>query len=91
MRKLGTGPAQDALGIQIFGNQPSRMSKRSAFTTILGPTFGLMENMNQFASSLARTPVDGVDPVLNKGAKLLPFGNMLPALVGLSALDETTH
>jgi hypothetical protein len=87
LMKLAARPVQDALGIDLFTG-PSRLRERGAFTTLLGPTYGLLENMNGAVSAALDAPSKGFDPVIAKGAKLLPYSNLLPLLAISESADE---
>lgn len=81
-RKLMLGPVQDAIGLKLFATPPSRMQERSAWSTALGPTAGLLDNTSELAQALVRQ--DG--KVLDKAARLLPFQNLLPIVALHSAV-----
>jgi hypothetical protein len=87
LMKLAARPVQDALGIDLFTG-PSRLRERGAFTTLLGPTYGLLENLNGAVSAALDAPSKGFDPVIAKGAKLLPYSNLLPLLAISESADE---
>jgi hypothetical protein len=86
-RKIGQKPIQDALGVEVFGNNPSRLASESAFTNVFGPTLGLLENASAFSSAMANAPNDGWDKVASTGQRLAPWGNLLPFLALHSASE----
>jgi hypothetical protein len=88
--KLGARPVQEALGVDVL-TTPSRMRERAWWSTALGPTVGLVENFGGLITSAIEAPEKGGSAMLNKAARLAPFGNLLPILVAADAADMTMY
>lgn len=88
-RKVAQDPMQKALGVEVFGNVPSRLAAQSAFTNVFGPTFGLLENLGSFGQAVANVPNEGWQKVAQTGQRLAPFGNLLPMMALHSASEAT--
>ena len=87
-RKMFQAPVQEALGVEVFGNNPSRMAARGAFSGLLGPSFGLLENIGTFGNAVASAPTEGWDKAANAAQRIAPFANLLPMLMLHSASEE---
>jgi len=85
--RIGLRPVQEALGVKLF-SPPSRFQERDVWTMPLGPTGGTAQNTVNLIRALLSIPTDGIDPVINKGSRLLPYNDFLPYAAAKALAEE---